>query len=356
MKQLIPSYQHLLAGLLLILLTGTASGDNATAQVVEVTGEAVIYQNDRPQARQRALDEAFSAALTRIMGSLISAESFSHNFESIDRGVYGRTQGYIKTYQILASSEDGGILALQVRVTVAAQAIKEDLEALGILLDALDNPSLRVSGSEQGLAAPQSLPIIRNALIAHGIRVVNGEQPADQAGADLVIKLTGRIQNQTEIAGVGMHGAVVELQADAYWQQEQRLLVSEHSIANAAAGNASAALSQAYQDAASRLAPRLIERLTDAWRNEAYNARLITVTASGSHPQTRQFLSRLSRVFGVRKASLKRYHDGHAQLSVRFTGSAALLAELITRTRFDTLNTEITEIDQNRLSIKLSPL
>lgn len=365
-----PRLIRLPLALLLALLAGTAnaagtastnhlgSTDSASGQdtqVLKVTGEAVIYQNNRPQARQRALDEAFATALTRIMGSLISAESFSHNFESIDRGVYGRTQGYIKTYQILASSEDGGLLSLQVQVTVSTQAIKDDLEALGILLDALDNPSLRVTGSEQGLTSPQSLAVIRNALMAQGIRVINGAEPTAAADADLVIKLSGSIQNQTEIVGVGMHGAVVELHADAYWQQEQRLLLSEHSIANAAAGNAPAALSRAYQDAATRLAPQLIERLTEAWRNEAYNSRLVAVSASGSHQQTRRLLSRLSRVFGVRKASLKGYHDGRAQLSVRFTGSAALLAELIARTRFDTLTAEITEVGQNRLSLNLSP-
>ena len=341
-----------ITGLLLMCLVSAGHTQTAAAnstETLQVEGQAVIYQGDRPQAQRRALDEAFNAALTRVMGSWLSAESFTHNFESIDRGVYGRTQGYIKTWKIVTSSEQGELLTLQVQVTVSTEQLKDDLGAMGILLDQLDNPSLSIDGSEQGLTLPQSPAIIRKTLMTKGIRVLNEANPH----ADIMVELTGHIQNQTEIAAVGMHGAVVKLQANAYWQQERRLLASEHSIANAAAGNAEAALIQAYQQAAERLAPRLLEQLVWQWREQAYNSRLISLSVSGSHAQQRRFTTRLSRVFGVRKVSLKHFQDGQAELSARFTGSASLLAELIARTQFDALIAEITEVGQNRLTLSL---
>jgi len=321
-------------------------------QTVEVEGEAVIYHGDLPQARQRALDEAFSAALTRIMGAWISAESYSHNFQSIDRGVYNRSQGYIKTYEVLARNQQGGLLSLQVRVTVAAQQVKDDLAALGILLDQIDNPSLVVTGSEQGLSTPQAPSILREALLAQGIDVLNADQ---RANADLLIELDGSIHNQTRVASVGIYGAVVQLAAKAYWRQQQRLLVSDTEIANGAGNSASAALKQGYTDAAQRLAPRLIERLIAQWRELAYGSRVIDLTVDGSHAQVRRFQSRLGHLFGVRKASLKRYHDGQALLSVRFRGAASLLAELIARSKFDTIRVDITEVDRQRLALNLTP-
>jgi len=329
-----------------------AYGDEGSYQTVDVNGEAVIYQGDKSQARRRALDEAFSAALTQVMGSWISAESFTRNYQSIERGVYGRTQGYIKTYEILATRETGESLSLRVRVTVSTGRIKNDLAAMGILLDRLDNPTLVVTGSEQGLTPPQSLPVLRNTLIAQGIRVLDAQDPA---GADLVVRLEGRIQNQTQMPAVGMHGAVVDLQARVYWRQEQRLLVSESTQANGAGISATAALSQAYRDAATRLAPLLLDKLVAKWRDEANDSRLITLVVSGSHAQVRRFIARLGRVFGVRKASLKTYGHGEAELSVRFTGSASLLADLIARTRFEGLRAEIVEVGQARLGVTLGP-
>lgn len=343
---------HLFMVMLLAILAGSAHGEAPALQSVEVDGEAVIYQGDRPQAQRRALDEAFNAALTRLLGAWISAESFSHNFQSIDRGVYGRTQGYIKTYKVLATSEAGDLLSLRVRVTVSTEQIKDDLAALGILLDRLDNPTLVVTGDDQGLPTPQSLPILRRELLAHGIRVLDS---SGSAAADVVVRVRGRIQNQTRMASVGMYGAVVGLRAQAYWRQEDRLLVSEEGVANGAGISATAALGQAYRDAATTLAPLLMDKLTEKWRDEVNGSRLISVSVSGSHAQVRRFTARLGRVFGVRKASLKSYKDGRAQLLVRFTGAAALLADLIARTRFEGLRSEITEVAQGRLGVALAP-
>jgi predicted small secreted protein len=342
-------------GLLLVALAGACQADAPAASgvdTVEVDGEAVIYQGDVPRARRRALDEAFNAALTRLMGTWISAESFTHNYQSIDRGVYGRTQGYIKTYEILARSETGELLSLRVRVTVSTEQIKNDLAAMGILLDRLDNPILVVTGSDAGLAASQSSPVLRKALLAQGIQVLDA---GDTMAADVVVRLEGRLQNQTRMPGVGMHGAVVSLRAQAYWRQEQRLLVSEETLANGAGITATAALSQAYRDAATRLAPALVARLIEKWRAEVNDSRVITVAVNGSHAQVRRFVARLGRVFGVRKASLKRYRDGEAELMLRFTGSASLLADLIARTRFEGLRSEIVEVGQGRVGVVLSP-
>lgn len=132
---------------LIILPINIRAADNVVT--VEVWGEALIQDRDRPRARERALQEAFSAAITQVMGAFITAESFTRNYVSIERSVLGRTKGYVKTYQILQELTDGDFLRLLVIVTVSKEEIKDDLTALGILLDAMGNPVISLRGKEK---------------------------------------------------------------------------------------------------------------------------------------------------------------------------------------------------------------
>lgn len=351
MKKTRHSLQIASTFLVLAMVAGVCAADREPWSVVKVEGEAVIYQGDRPQAHRRALDEAFSAALTQVMGRWVSAESFTRNYQSIERGVYGKTQGYIKTYKVIGERVEGDALSLTVQVTVAVRDIKNDLEALGILLDAMNNPTLAVVGKEEDMPSPESVSVFKQGLAQRSIRVVGEQQ---QSVADVLVSLEGAVENRTEIPGVGMHGAVVGLHAEASWTTDDRLILDERSRANGAGITEAAALSQAYREAADTLFPRFIDQLAARWRDDAYDGRLITVSVSGNHSDIQRFTSRLRRIFGVKKASLKWFRDQQAEVLVRFAGTSSLLAELVNRTRFEGIDVLVTEIGPNILALAVA--
>lgn len=258
---------------------------------VTVQGEALIPEGDIPQARQRALQEAFSAALTQVMGSYISAESYTRNFESIERGVYGKTQGYIKHYQIQQDSVDRNVLTLTVQVTVSTQAVLDELTALGIVLSGMGNPILRVEGTDEGLSEPRSVEVFQQKLGEKGFQMLNKD---DAGQAEVIVRLAGSVRSASRVAG--MQGAITALNASAYWRKDNRLIASTATVSNGAGMTEVDALKAAYGAAADTLFPEFLQHLVVKWQDEINNGRPIQLTVTGgTYRQAQMFQQRLAR-------------------------------------------------------------
>ena len=334
---------------LIILPINIRAADNVIT--VEVWGEALIQDRDRPRARERALQEAFSAAITQVMGAFITAESFIRNYVSIERSVLGRTKGYVKTYQVLQELTDGDLLRLLVIVTVSKEGIKDDLTALGILLDAMGNPVISLRAKEEGLEDPQSPRAFKEKLSQKGFQV--RERKTDK-GADVLVDLSGEIQNRTEVGDAGLYGAVVNLQVKAFWKDSDRMILALQKAANGAGMSSDAALKIAYRKAAEALFPEFLEEVTKKWGEEIANGRSVTLSIQGGkYGDIKAFLGRLSRVFGVKKVDLQNFDNGAATALVRFTGKSSLLADLIHRTKFEGHSPAISAVSKDRIVVEL---
>ncbi len=344
-------HSPILVALVLVALAATATATEQEITTVTVQGEALIQSANLPQARQRALQEAFSAALTRVMGVYLTADSYTRNFESIDRNVYSRTEGYIKTYEILKEASAEGLIELTVRVEVSTEPLKDDLTSLGILLDAVGNPVTLVQGEEQGLEAPISVRKFGEELARHGFQV----QSAESTPHEVLVQLNGRVQSTNEVGGLGMYSAIVSLEATASWQPGGRTIGSVAESANGAGLTVEAALKDAYGKAAEKAFPALLDRMATAWQAERSTGRLVPVEVRAAEmSDLTGFKRRLGRVFGVDKVDLKGFKPGRGDLLVRFRGSAPQLAELIQMTDFQHHSVRITAVDNSALAISVA--
>jgi len=341
--------RNILCVFLLSLLTLVQAASADELRTVTVQGEALILEGDVPHARQRALQEAFNAAITQIMGSYINAESYTRNFQSIEHSVFSRTQGYVREYRILNETHDGELLALSAEVTVVGDAVLDDLTALGIVLDAIGNPVVRVDGHDEGLSESTSRKFFESLLTARGFQVVD---QASAESADVIVRLEGRLRNRSQVGG--LLGAVVELSASAYWQDSDRLITSGSMRANGAGMVEQDALKLAYERAAEGLFPDFLQGLLGQWQSEINSGRPIDVSVTSvDYQQLTRFSSRLSRVFGVGRVTTRRFSGNSADLVVTFTGTPDLLARLIGMTDFEDLAVDITALDMGGLSLRL---
>jgi len=80
----------------------------------------------------------------------VSAESFSQNFVSIDRSILTKARGYIKSYEILTAQQTPETFTLTTRITVSIDPIRDELTALGMLLEAMGNPRVLILVVEEG--------------------------------------------------------------------------------------------------------------------------------------------------------------------------------------------------------------
>ncbi|WP_295587486.1 flagellar assembly protein T N-terminal domain-containing protein [uncultured Lamprocystis sp.] len=320
----------LIGALFIVPVIAQTEAPTAGVKVVTCAGEALIDGADLPAARQRALQEAFAAALTQTLGAYLSAESFTRNFESIERGVYHRTAGYIKTYSVLDETSKDGVLEVRIEAQVSTGPLKDDLTAMGILLDAVGNPVVAVQGQDQGVDPPASVLRFREEFARQGLRLADSAEPSD-----VLLRLRGQVQSSNALGGVGLHGVVVALAAEAVKPADNRAILSAAESANGAGLNETAALADGYAKAADRLFPIVLERLTRAWQAEVNTGRLIPVQVRVADlPALIRFKQRLARVFGVDKVELKQFQPGLGELLVRFRGAPAQLAELTGMTQF----------------------
>src|SRR5438067_137140 len=133
------------------------TGGQERVEVLVVEGESPIIQNDVLQAKQRALEDALATAVHKVIGTFVSAESFSQNFVSIERSILTKTHGYVKNYTILKEESTPEAVTLTVEAKVAVDPIRDDLTALGILLEAMGHPRVLILIIEEGSGKEFSL-------------------------------------------------------------------------------------------------------------------------------------------------------------------------------------------------------
>ncbi len=337
----------LLAGLLVLWMPGAGARDCFPSETITVIGESVVYEGNIPQARERALQEAFSTAISQVMGAFITAESYSQNHVSVDRSVLSKTKGYIKTYRIVETRHEGDSLILKVDVAVSMEPVKDDLAALGILLDAVGSPIVKVEARDEGLDVPESEAVFKRYLGEKGFWV---DESASDNRPDVVLMLAGSIVSQSGFGGTGMSGAVVSLEGRAVQGSTGKLIASESVAANGAGLSAAAALRDAYRKAAEDLSPRLSGGMSGTWGREVTAGRNVQVILKvNDHDKLQRFIRELGRIFGVKQVDLKSFMDSEARCIVRFAGQTKTLSEMIGRRPSDDLSVTVTGFGPDRL-------
>jgi hypothetical protein len=330
---------------LAVLSTSAIAQERVDPEIITVVGESPIYEGNVAQAKERALQEAFSAAISQVMGSYITAESYSQNFVSIDRSVLSKTRGYVKTYDVLQATQQPDNLSLQVKVVVSKESIKDDLTALGILLESMGNPVVQIQAQDEGLDAPESGPCLKRFLSAKGFYVL--DQVEDRQ-PDVVITLTGKINNQNAFGETGFSGAVVGLEAKATQQSTKKVIASKDIVANGAGLNETAAKKEAYRKAAEDVAPQLVEAISEKWGQELTAGRSVQLIVKVSeYAKVQQFSKELEHVFGVKKVDLKTFQNNEAQYLVCFAGQTKTLVDLLTRIPADKCPVSVQRFDAN---------
>ncbi|MDD3473690.1 MAG: hypothetical protein PHS86_12980 [Syntrophaceae bacterium] len=323
--------------------TVSRAQDAGCCETIVVLGESPVYEGNVAQGKERALQEAFSAAITQVMGTYITAESFSQNFVSIDRSVLSKTRGYIRTYDILEVRQQLDDVSLKVKIVVSKESIKDDLTALGILLDAMENPVVEMHGRDEGLDAPESVSVIKEVLVGKGFYIVDQNQ---SRLPDVIIGLTGKITNQSTFANTGLCGAIVTLGAKAAQQSTQKVIASTDVSANGAGLNETAALKEAYRKAAEELAHQLIEAISEKWGEELTAGRpLQLIVKAHEYAKVQKFTGELGRIFGIKKVDLKSFQNNEAYYLVRFTGQTKTLVDFILKRSVDGLSVSVQQFD-----------
>jgi hypothetical protein len=114
---------------ILLAITFNVQAESPTAKVT-VSGEATVFNNDLPAAREEALVDAQRNAVEQVLGVQIRAQSAVQNFMLADDNVLSMVDGYVKSSKVLSEKMEKEYLVLQVEVEVTKEVTPESAAKL----------------------------------------------------------------------------------------------------------------------------------------------------------------------------------------------------------------------------------
>lgn len=137
--------------LILILPAATPAQAPEEAKTVDATGYGSISNGNAALARDAAVADALRQAVEQAIGTMISSETMVENFQVLSDNVYTKSQGYVKSYNVVRESETSNMYQVTVRAVVSVGSIKNDLDALGLLQVKAEKPRVLFMIAEQNV-------------------------------------------------------------------------------------------------------------------------------------------------------------------------------------------------------------
>ncbi len=122
--------------LILILGIALAAEPSLSGDIEEITTEGYgnIFQGEKLIARDVAIKDALRVAVEQVVGTLITSQSKTENYQLISDEIYSKAQGYVEKYEIVSESAQGDTYKVTVKALVSKAGIKDKLSALRLLL------------------------------------------------------------------------------------------------------------------------------------------------------------------------------------------------------------------------------
>lgn len=362
----------------IISITSILWAVESSTETIIVYGESPIYDGKVVPARQRALEDAFRNAVRKILGTMVTAESYTQNAISIDDSIVTKAKGYIKTYEVLEEQKNNESILLKVKVVVSIEPIKDELTAMKILIEAMGNPRILLLIDEKGqetvrnsYAAEQ----ITKALTSKGFNIVDPFSTSnltekeiqdafekgnfrgldsDKLQADILMMGKGRVENVTTVEISGLIGCIVNLDIKVIRIETGKIVTEQNVRINGVGANRESAYKNAFSKAGENISSLLIDEITKVWGSSLLNGRDIFLEVSvDDYMKLKDFKRRVSQLFGVRQVNHQYFKDGIALFLLRFTGSTQTLADIISTTYFMDIKAVITELSNDVVKVSL---
>ena len=365
--------------LFIISISSVLCAVETSTETIIVSGESPIYDGKVEPARQRALEDSFRNAVRKILGTMVTAESYTQNAISIDDSIVTKAKGYIKTYDILGEQKDKESILLKVKVILSIEPIKDDLTAMKILIDAMGNPRIVQLIDEDGqetISHSYAAEQITKIFTKNGFNcvdpfstgnitekeILNAFEKGDFFGldsdklkADILMLGKGRVENITNIEISGLIGCIVNLDIKVIRTETGKIVTEQSTRINGVGANRESAYKNAFSKAGEDISDLLIDEIIKAWGSSLLNGRDISLEVSvDDYTKLKDFKKRVSHLFGVKQISQKYFKDGKALFLLKFTGSAQTLAEIISTTYFMDIKVAIAELSNDVVKVKIN--
>jgi hypothetical protein len=110
------------------------SQDNEDVKSVNTEGTSIIINDDLASARNNAIQDALQKAVEHVVITLIPTKTIASQSKIIRDNLYAKSNEYIHDYRIISEKQYQAVYQVNVRSTLFASSIIDDLQALGLLI------------------------------------------------------------------------------------------------------------------------------------------------------------------------------------------------------------------------------
>lgn len=359
-------------------------------------GVGAVVAGNQAKARDEALRDAMRKSVEQAVGTLISSETIVENFQLLSDRIYTRTSGYIHSYQVVSEGAEGELFRIRIRAQVALGQVKDDLAAIGLLLEAKHMPRMMVMIAEQNIgdthyhywwsprAVSVDLGVAENSLIAEfrskGFRFVDPDavrkeikvskafqtenldtekvrKLGAQADADVVIFGQALAKLAGEIAGTSLKSVQANITLKAIDADTGTVIATAQSHAPGAHIDEVTAGTKALGGAAKKAAKDLMDEILKGWTKDVAGSAVIRLSVKGV-----ESYADLTGLFEVLRQEIRGvdavHHrsigsDGVAEVDVNYRGDGRNLADDLMTKKLPGFTFKITNVTANRVEISL---
>ena len=388
---------------------GAAAGGQPTMQpaqaqgdlLVQVAqGEAAVLDNDRPAARQKAIDDALRRAVEMAAGTRVSATTETKDFQLKMDQVLTHAQGFVRRYEIVREGMDGTVVQVAVRAFIGTAELDKDLEAMGLLMARKGMPRTMVLIAEQniGMAAPRAVWMRgESALVSADLRIAettvldalkNGgfgqlidpeiaaektvqvggiasEITAAQArklksltGAELILfgQAIATVRGEMPDLGPGWLSCTATITGRAVNTDNGDILSTAEATQSAAQLDDVSCGKEAIKKASRAFGQEMIKKIAARWSKDVSSGNDIHVTVRKvpSFRTATDFRAALSqRVRGVRNVSQRSFAAGTQELDVTLQGSTEEFAQEVEAKKLGKFSVRVIGLTANTVDLEL---
>ena len=363
-------------------------------QITSITVEGIgaIVKGDHAIAKDNAVNDALRKAVEQAVGTLVQAQTLVDKYQLISDEIYTKSQGYIKKHTIISEKPDlnQGILKVTIQADVSIGDIKNDLNAIGLLLERKNKPRMMViidekigsaeSGytpnlsesetviiqkfTEKGFNFVDQATVKKNIKRNMALQAIAGDDSAAAAigleyGAEAVIignavaKLAGK-----GIAGTEMKSIHASVTARAVKADTGEILATASEKGATAHLDETVGGALAIKKASEKIASNLIDQIITKWSGEVGGQTTVQLVITGiDFVSLNKFKTIIqSQVRGVLKLNQRSFTAGVAVIDIETRTNAQSMAEELAMKNFETFKVEIIGLSANKIDMRVIPL
>jgi hypothetical protein len=377
-------------------VAASGSTNSSTAPIsASAEGVGVIIDDNTATARDQAIQDALRLVVEQAAGTMVSSETLVQNYEVLRDQIYSQSQGYIRQYEVTDESVQGNLYTVTIQATVATGNLKNDIQALGLLMGRKQMPRVMIMVAEQNIgmhyysywwgvkAGTADLSITENVLMEKltqkGFHVVDHAM----ASKNLKIKAPYKIESLSndavrdigkiydaevviygkalsKLAGAVLGSSMKSAQADVSLRvvntDTGRVIASSTHHAAAVHPNEVTAGTEALKIATDAIADQLLTQIVDKWSQDVGSGSLIRLVVSDipSYNHLVKFKEMIQkRVRGVSGVYQRDFNTGTATLDISVATTSQKLADALVVIDYGEFVIDITHITQNSVNLKM---